>query len=124
MFRTKLGEIIVAAWADSKLLSTLQKDPKHVFKSFGLNPPEELNISIHVNDHDTEHVIADTAWRNKYGPDFMLRLNKDSKTTLKSIGYGVVEGVDYKILFNTSSHMNIIIPRKPSYYECSIEQIR
>lgn len=122
-FEVILGRIIVAAWNSKEFLALLQKDPRRIMGGHGLQPPPGLQISIHADTASTKHVIARPEW-DGHGPGFMQKLQREPKATLESIGYTVHEGIEYKVLFNTNNHTNIVIPRKPSHHECSIEKIR
>src|SRR3989344_7572336 len=123
-FRTVLGREIVDAWGSDEFLASLRKDPVRILSGYGLQPPPHLRISVHADTNLIEHVIANPEWLAKHGPGLMQKLKNEPNAALESLGYNLVDGVEYKVLFNSNEHMNIIIPRKPSYYECSIEKIR
>ena len=123
-FRAVMGRLIVDAWASEELMRVLQMNPKRVLSDRGLHPPSYVNISVHRDTDRIEYVIAQPGWAGKYGPGIMQKLIDSPRSALESVGLRVRDGVEYKVLFNSNEHVNIIIPRKPLYYECSIEKIR
>lgn len=123
-FRVMLANIVASSWDDSDFLTSLQRNPVRVLNEFGLHPPPELKLSVHVDTLTLKHINGDPQWINKFGEAFMSKLNTSPNEALASIGYELKENVDYKIVFNSSNLMNIIIPLRPAFNECAIEKIR
>ena len=123
-FRAILGRVNVDAWGSDEFLASLRKDPVRILSTYGPHPPQRLRISVHADTGLVEHVIAKPEWMGKHGPGIVQKLKNEPRAALESLGYKLVDGVEYKILINSNEHMNIIIPRKPSCYEYSIEKIR
>ena len=122
-FKTMFARIFVKVWTEKGFFESLKKAPLPVLNAHGLHPPAGLNISIHMDNNITHHVVANPEW-SKHGQQFIAKLNSSPKEALASIGYNIVDHVNYVILYNNNNLMNIVIPQKPSYDICFIEKIR
>lgn len=115
--------VIAEAWKSDEFLAQLAREPARAFSQYGLHPPPHLKISVHIDTNNIQHIIARQEWL-KYGNEFVGRLKTEPKVALESIGFNVKNHISYNVLFNTANHMNIVIPRKPSYFDSSVEKIR
>lgn len=124
LFRALLGRMIADAWQGETIATRLRQDPLEVLAEYGLHPPPGRRIAVHFDTDAIQHIIADPGWAQRYGQDIFRKLAEDPKATLQKLGLPVKDGVEYRVLSNTMNSMNIVIPRKPSRHECSVQHLR